>query len=168
VNDTGGVYLVPAFAGLGAPYWDDAARGLACGLTRGTTPAHLARATLESIAYQIRDVFDAMQTDVGGRLTELHADGGASDNDLLMQLQADILGRPVLRNRSADLSAMGAAWLAGLALGAWKSTDDLERLPRTIDRFEPRMSEHDRERLHAGWRDAVDRARLRPGSGAAG
>ncbi|MGJ5818942.1 FGGY family carbohydrate kinase [Paludibaculum fermentans] len=156
-NDNDGVYLVPAMAGLGAPYWRDDARGLITGLTRGTTAGHLARAALESIAYQVRDVFDAMALDTGEQPEMLLADGGASRNDQLMQFQADILGRPVVRNLSPDLSAMGAAWLAGLAAGVWTGVEELEQLPRQEQRFEPRMSETDRRRLHDGWRDAVAR-----------
>jgi glycerol kinase len=157
VGDTAGVYLVPAFAGLGAPHWDDRARGLLCGLTRGTTPAHLARAAVESIAYQVGDVFALMQPAAGS--PRLLADGGASRNDQLMQFQADILGCPVVRDRSTDLSAIGAAWLAGLAVGFWRSPDELEALPRALDRFEPRMPDVERRRLLDGWRDAVARAR---------
>lgn len=160
VADTGGVYLTPAFAGLGAPYWDPAARGAISGLTRGSNSAHVARAALESIAYQVRDVFDAMEADAGAPLPELLADGGASQNGMLMQFQADMLARPVRRNLSADLSAIGAAWLAGLALGVWASTDELEALPRRQDVFEPRMASAERERLYDGWRIAVARARL--------
>ena len=159
VPDSGGVYVVPAFAGLGAPHWDDGARGLICGLTRGTTAAHVARATIEAIGYQVRDVFDAMRADAGVPLAALLADGGASRNDLLMQLQADVLGCPVVRNLSTDLSACGAAWLAGLAAGVWPSLDGLAALPRRTDRFEPRMSSAERERRYTGWTDAVSRAR---------
>ena len=115
VTDTGGVYLVPAFAGLGAPYWNEAARGLMTGLTRGTTAAQVARATIEAIAYQIRDVFDVMDAASPAGLSALLADGGGSSNDALMQFQADILGRPVLRCTSPDVSAIGAAYLAGSA-----------------------------------------------------
>ncbi len=160
--DTGGVYVVPAFAGLGAPYWDAEARGLISGLTRGSTAAQVARATLESIAYQVRDVFEAMRREAGAELPELMADGGASQNDFLMQLQADILGRPVIRNLSADLSAIGAAWLAGLAVRFWPSTEALSALPRPEDRFEPRMPESERRARCAGWDEAVSRALLRP------
>jgi glycerol kinase len=159
VQDSDGVYLVPAFAGLGAPHWDDRARGLICGLTRGSTAAHLARAAIESIAFQVRDVFDAMRYDVGVPLPALLADGGASGNDSLMQFQADILGCPVIRSGSTDLSAQGAAWLAGLVAGVWETPDDLARLPRQTDRFDPRMPADERERRYAGWRDAVRRTR---------
>jgi len=158
VNDAGGVYFVPALAGLGAPHWDANARGLACGLTRGTTAAHLARASIESIAYQIRDVFDAMCEETGAP-SALLADGGASKNDDLMQFQADMLQIPVIRSASSDLSALGAAWLAGLAVGVWRDLDELARLPRETSRFEPTMNNDRREELYAGWRDAVSRAR---------
>lgn len=159
VPDSGGVYLVPAFAGLGAPHWDANARGVLCGLTRGATAAHAARATLESIAYQVRDVFEAMRQDAALAAPALFADGGASANGLLMQFQADILGCPVIRSESADLSALGAAWLAGLATGYWTSLDELERLPRATARFEPQMSEQRRAGLLAGWQDALRRAK---------
>ncbi len=155
-----GLYVVPAFVGLGAPYWDTRARGLITGLTRGTTAAQVARATLEAIAYQVRDVFEVMEAEAGQPLPELMTDGGASRNDVLMQFQADILGRPVVRNLSTDLSAIGAAWLAGLAVGFWPSLEELEALPREEDRFEPRMSDAERERRVRGWREAVARARL--------
>lgn len=160
VTGSSGVYLVPAFAGLGAPHWDAHARGVVCGLTRGVGPAELARAALESIAFQIRDVFDVMTRAIESPSPSLLADGGASRNDQLMQFQADILDAPVVRNSSTDLSALGAAWLAGLAIGMWRSQDDLERLPRTLDRFTPRMPSSDRDRLLAGWRSAVAAARL--------
>ena len=161
VTDAGGVYVVPAFAGLGAPHWDDRARGLICGLTRGTDAAHVARATIESIAYQVRDVFDAMASDTSQAPVSLLADGGASRNDQLMQFQADMLGCPVVRSSSADLSALGAAWLAGLATNIWPSLDALIQLPRAVDRLEPSMSRHERDERYAGWRDAVRRARGR-------
>ncbi len=167
-SDSGGVYLVPAFVGLGAPYWDASARGLITGLTRGTTAAQVARATLESIAFQVRDVFEAMREDAPLELPELMADGGASQNDFLMQLQADILGRPVVRHRSMDLSAIGAAWLAGLAVGFWSSLEEVEALPRAEDRFEPRATEAEREARYAGWREAVARALLRTPKDACG
>jgi glycerol kinase len=159
VGDSGGVYLVPAFAGLGAPYWDAEARGLISGLTRGSTAAHVARATLDSIAYQVFDVFDAMQRDAGTSVPALLADGGASRNDSLMQFQADILGCPVIRSTSADLSARGAGWLAGLAVGYWESLAELQALPRQTDRFEPVVDGGRRDRLLSGWRDAVARSR---------
>ena len=158
VPDSGGVHLVPAFAGLGAPHWDVEARGLLCGLTRGTTAAHVARATIDSIAYQVCDVFEVMRSEAPAVLPELLADGGATRNDYLMQFQADVLGCPVHRSRSADLSACGAAWLAGLAVGVWRGLDDLRSLPRATDRFEPRIDAGERTRLVDGWRQAVARA----------
>jgi glycerol kinase len=158
VSDTGGVYLVPAFAGLGAPHWDEHARGLLCGLTRGTSAAQIALATVHSIAYQVREVFAAMEADASVPVPELLADGGASRNDALMQFQADILGVPVVRNRSTDVAAIGAAWLAGLAVGIWTSVDDLQSLRRDTDRFEPHLSSSERDRLYSGWREAVARA----------
>jgi glycerol kinase len=161
VADTGGVYLVPALAGLGAPHWDPDARGLMCGLTQATTAAHLARASLEAIAYQVRDVFGAMQAQTSSPLVQLLADGGASANDMLMQFQADLLGCPVVRDRSGDLSARGAAWLAGLAAGVWSSEEELAQLPRATDRFVPQMSERERARLYGGWQDALARVRRR-------
>jgi glycerol kinase len=159
VTDAGGAYLVPAFAGLGAPHWDAGARGVVCGLTRGTTAAHVARATLDSIAYQVADVFEAICGDAAIPVPALFADGGASRNDLLMQFQADILGCPVIRSSSADLSAIGAAWLAGLATGYWKSLEELEGLPRPTSRFEPKMTGGRRAELVRGWRDALGRSR---------
>jgi len=158
VADNGGVYLVPAFVGLGAPYWNDRARGLLTGLTRGTTRAHVARAAVESVAFQIRDVFAAIEADVGSELPALLADGGASRNRALMQFQSDVLERPVLRSDSADLSALGAAYLAGWAIGMWRSLEEVAALPRTRERFEPRMKPAVREGLLAGWRAAVARA----------
>src|SRR5262245_30955465 len=159
-NDSEGIYLVPAFVGLGAPHWNEAARGLLSGLTRGTTAAQVARATVESIAYQIRDVFDVMAATAPVGLSALLADGGGSSNDALMQFQSDILGRPVLRCTSPDVSALGAAYLAGLAVGLWESEREIAALPRERDRFEPRMPPSERERLYAGWRQAVKRALL--------
>ncbi len=159
---TEGVYLVPAFTGLGAPHWDDAARGLVSGLTRGSTLAQLSRAAVESIAYQVRDVFDVMQAASGGALRVLLADGGVTRNAQLMQFQADILGVPVQRNNTPELSAMGAAYLAGLATGVWASTDEITALPRSVDRFEPQLPTSARQRLYGGWQEAVARATLRP------
>jgi glycerol kinase len=158
---TDGVYLVPAFTGLGAPHWEDAARGLVSGLTRGSTVAHLARAAVEAIAYQVRDVFDVMQAASGGSLRVLLADGGVTRNAQLMRFQADILGVPVQRNDTPELSALGAAYLAGLASGVWASTDEVAALPRSVVRFEPGMAAVERERLYGGWREALARAVLR-------
>ncbi len=160
VESAGGLYLVPAFVGLGAPYWNDAARGLISGITHSSTTAHLARATIEAIAYQVRDVFDVMQSEAGADLKVLLADGGASRNMMLMQFQADIIGRPLLQNASADVSALGAVYLAGLATGQWQSLDEIAQLPRPQSLFEPRMAAPDREALYAGWQTAVARTLL--------
>ncbi len=160
IDSNGGVYLVPALVGLGAPHWNETARGIITGLTQGSSSAHLARAALESIAYQIRDVFDAMQAEAGSRLTTLLADGGASQNDLLMQFQADILGCPVLRSTSAEVSALGAASLAGLAAGVWSSEEEIAQLPRQQKTFVPAMVEEQRAALYAGWKTAVAQAVL--------
>jgi glycerol kinase len=160
VEDTGGVYLVPAFVGLGAPYWDEAARGALLGLTRGTTRAHLVRATLEAIAYQSRDVVDCFKNDAGLSLDALRVDGGASRNDFLMQFQADVLGVPVRRPAMLEVTALGAAALAGLAVGFW--TDRSQLVAATGEgatRFEPSLSADRREALYAGWKRAVERAR---------
>ena len=155
VADAGGVYFVPAFVGLGAPYWSDTARGLMSGLTAGTRPAHLARATLESIAFQVSDVLDALAMDSDQLPGCLLADGGGSRNDMLMQTQADISGVPVSRSASAELSAIGAAWLAGLATGQWSSEAELASLAPAGDRFEPGISTDERQSRVAGWRAAV-------------
>jgi glycerol kinase len=162
VADTAGVYLVPAFVGLGAPHWNDSARGLITGLTRGATPAHLARATLASIAYQVRDVFEVMQAESGAELQLLLADGGASRNQLLMQFQADMLNCPVLCSSSADVSPLGAAYLAGLAVGVWQNEAEIAALPRPHRRVEPGMAASERERMYAGWQEAVARATFSP------
>jgi glycerol kinase len=159
VPDTGGVYLVPAFAGLGAPYWDPHARGTIVGMSRGTTAAHLARATLDSIAYQTADVLEAMHADSGIAVTELRVDGGATQNDLLMQFQADVLGVPVVRPKIYETTALGAAYLAGLAVGFWKNTDALAAQWQLDRRFEPAMSAARRAALKAGWTKAVKRSR---------
>lgn len=160
VESAEGLYLVPAFVGLGAPYWNDAARGLLTGITRGSTAQHLARAALEAIAYQVRDVFDIMRSEAGEELTLLLADGGASSNSLLIQFQADILGLPVVRQATADASALGAAYLAGMGLGYWPTLADIISLPRPQTIFEPHMATQDRDMLYAGWRTAVARALL--------
>ena len=159
VPDTGGVYLVPAFVGLGAPYWDAGARGILCGLTRSSDRAHIVRATLESIAYQTRDLIDAMQADSGERLTELRVDGGAAANNFLMQFQADILGCPIVRPADIETTALGAAYLAGLAVGFWKSVAEVESFWRAERRFEPGMDAATQDRLFSGWQDAVARCR---------
>ncbi|HXF44716.1 MAG TPA: glycerol kinase GlpK [Burkholderiaceae bacterium] len=159
VPDNGGVYLVPAFAGLGAPYWDPHARGLMIGMTRGTSRAHVARAALESIAFQSAELLEAMQRDAGGALKELRVDGGAARNDLLMQFQADVLGVPVVRPVVTETTALGAAYLAGLAIGFWRGTDELASLWRVQRRFEPAIDEARRAESMAQWRRAVERAR---------
>ncbi len=158
VPDNGGVYLVPAFVGLGAPYWDSHARGTIIGLTRGSTAAHIARATLESICYQTRDVAEAMHADSGVEMKTLRVDGGAASNNLLMQFQADILGVSVQRPRVAETTALGAAYLAGLATGFWRDQREVAE-QWAIDRvFEPQMSADQREQLYATWKRAVERS----------
>jgi glycerol kinase len=158
VKDTGGVVFVPALTGLGAPYWRPHARGVITGIDRGTTAAHLARATLEGIALEIHDLVDAMQAESGRPLPALKVDGGATANDLLMQLQADLLGVPVVRPRMVETTALGAAFLAGLAVGFWGSKDDIRRAWRTDRRFSPRMKGDVREGMLARWRVAVEKA----------
>ena len=159
VPDSGGVYLVPAFVGLGAPHWDPTARGTILGMTRGTTAAHFARATLESIAYQVADVLKAMEADTGGVMSELRVDGGASASDLLMQLQADILGMRVARPSVTETTACGAAYLAGLAVGVWKDVRSIAGEWRIERSFEPSMSPAERKRLLERWGRAVERAK---------
>ncbi len=158
VPDSGGVYLVPAFTGLGAPHWDPDARGTIIGITRGTTLAHLARATLESITYQVADVLDAMAADSGERLETLRVDGGAASNDLLLQLQADVLAVAVERPIVAETTALGAAYLAGLAVGYWNDLADIEAKWALDRRFEPRLDPAFRDRRLRGWRRAVERS----------
>ena len=158
VPDTGGVYFVPAFVGLGAPHWDMYARGTILGLTRGTTRGHLVRAALEAIAYQTREVLQAAVADAGVSLEELRVDGGASANDLLMQFQADVLGVPVVRPVVRETTALGAAYLAGLAVGYWKSREEIAANWAAERRFHPAMEADRRETLFTGWRRAVARA----------
>ncbi|HZW14546.1 MAG TPA: glycerol kinase GlpK [Noviherbaspirillum sp.] len=158
VPDTGGVFVVPAFAGLGAPYWDAYARGTIVGISRGTTKAHIARATLASIAYQSADVLDAMQKDAAIELSELRVDGGAARNDLLMQFQADVLGVPVVRPVVTETTALGAAYLAGLAVGFWGSMQEISAQWQVQKRFEPAMSMDERSERLATWRRAVQRS----------
>jgi glycerol kinase len=159
VADTGDVYLVPAFAGLGAPQWDSAARGTIVGLSRGSTRAHIARAALESIAFQTADLIEAMQQDAAQPLSELRVDGGASRNDLLMQFQADLLGVPVLRPTNTETTAFGAAALAGLGIGFWQSQSELTSLWKLEKRFEPNMPRGDVAQRRDRWSQAVERSR---------
>ena len=159
VPDTGDVVLVPAFAGLGAPHWDAYARGTIVGMTRGTTAAHIARAALESIAYQVADVIDAMAADAPAPLVELRVDGGASRNDLLMQEQADVLGVPVVRPAVTETTALGAAYLAGLATGVWSGPDDVAKHWREQRRFEPSAPADQVAERRGRWRAAIERAK---------
>ena len=159
VPDNGGVYLVPAFTGLGAPYWDMYARGVLVGLTRGTRREHIIRAAQESIAYQVADLVHAMESDTGVPLTQLKADGGASRDQFLMQFQADIVGREVHRPAIRETTALGAAYLAGLATGVWKDTDEIRHLWVCDTAFQPHMEAGEREMLLAGWHKAVGRSR---------
>jgi glycerol kinase len=158
VSDTGGVYMVPAFTGLCAPYWDMYARGLIVGLTRGTGREQVARAALESMAYQTRDILDAMEADSGEKAASLRVDGGATASDFLMQFQADVLGRPVERPSVTEMAARGAAYLAGLGVGFWKTKEEVSRHWKLDRLFEPRMSPDQRDQLYAGWRKAVQRS----------
>ncbi|WP_420237855.1 glycerol kinase GlpK [Telmatobacter bradus] len=158
VHDNGGVLFVPAFVGLGAPYWDPHASGLLIGLGRGTKPGHIARAALEAIAYQVADVLEAVHSETG-RLTALRVDGGAAVNDLLMQFQADILGVPVVRPHVTETTALGAAYLAGLATGFWPSTEALRQSRQADKRFDPQMAPEKRLARRARWKEAVDRTR---------
>jgi len=159
IEDTQGVYVVPAFAGLGAPYWDMHARGTIVGLTRGSGRDQIIRATLDSIAYQTRDVIDAMNRDSGEAVSELRADGGAAANNYLMQFQADILGVQVVRPQLLETTAAGSAFLAGLGAGLWKDPEELAGVWREDRRFSPKMNVTTRERLYVGWQEAVERAR---------
>ena len=161
IDDNGGVYLVPAFVGLGAPHWDPEARGTIVGLTRGSTRAHVVRAALEAMAYSTHDVLQAMISDSGVAANELSVDGGASQNDWLMQFQADVLGTTVDRPKVVETTALGAAALAGLGVGLWTQAQ-LERV-RAVDRvFKAKMKPEDRDALYAGWRAAVARVRSVP------
>ncbi len=159
VSDTAGVYIVPAFTGLGAPYWDMRARGLITGLTRGATRAHIVRAALESIAFQSADVVRTMETDTGGRIPQLRVDGGAAANNLLMQTQADLLGSPVVRGQILETTALGAAFLAGLAVGFWPSQDAIRSIWQADRVFEPSWSPEQRHNALAGWEDAIRRTK---------
>ena len=159
VADNGGVYLVPAFAGLGAPHWDSYARGTIVGITRGTTAGHIARAALESIGFQVADLLDAMKADAGIPLSELRVDGGAATNNALMQFQADLLGVPVVRPAVTETTALGAAYLAGLAVGYWKSIDEVSGQWRVDRKFEPQMPRSKADALRERWSAAVGRSR---------
>ncbi len=159
VSDTGGVYFVPAFSGLGAPHWDMYARGVIVGLTRGTTKKHLVRAGLEAIAYQCRDVVEAMEQDSGIKIQNLRVDGGAVANDFLMQFQADILDVPVERPVITETTALGAAYLAGLAVNYWKDIDEIARIWRREELFQPQMNAEKKEKLYSGWKKAIQRSR---------
>jgi glycerol kinase len=158
VEDNGGVYLVPAFTGLGAPHWDQYARGAVLGLTRGSTAGHLARAALESIAFQVADVLHAMEADSGISISELRVDGGAAANNLLMQFQSDLLQVPVIRPQTLETTALGAAYLAGLAVGYWASVDDIRSQWQVDRRFEPDMPQERTASLRAGWTRALERS----------
>jgi glycerol kinase len=160
VRDNGGVYLVPAFTGLGAPHWDASARGLIAGITRGTTAAHLARAALESIALQVADLIAAMESDSGISLAELRVDGGASVNPLLMQFQADLLGTAVVRPTIVETTALGTAYLAGLAAGVWKNRDEIASLWKRDRTFKPRRGRaKELAAIRTGWNAALERAK---------
>ena len=155
--DNGGVYFVPALTGLGAPYWDQYATGSLSGITRGTKAGHIARAALEGIAFQTMDIVNAMQKDAGITLKELKVDGGASANNLLMQFQADILGTSVIRPEVTETTALGAAYLAGLAVGYWESIDHIKSLWAMDKEFTPSSEDDEVIRLKAGWKNAVER-----------
>lgn len=159
VPDNGGVYLVPAFAGLGAPHWDQYARGTIAGITRGTTAGHIARAALEGIAYQVADVLKAMEADSALSIPELRVDGGAAANNLLMQFQSDILGVPIVRPKLLETTAMGAAYLAGLAVGFWKDMEEIARLWQRDRQFEPQMDRANAAKLVKGWTKALERSK---------
>ena len=159
VPDNGGVFFVPAFVGLGAPHWDSYARGAMFGLTRGSSAGHIARAALESIAYQVADLMDAVQTDAGTPLQELRVDGGASANDSLMQFQADILGVPVIRPAMTETTALGAAFLAGIGTGFWKEIQVISGLGGEQRSFDPRLPRSQVDALRERWNEAVSRAK---------
>ncbi len=159
VTDSGGVHVVPAFVGLGAPHWDSRARGLISGLTRASGKAHIVRAALESIAFQSKELIDAMEADSGQSIRELRVDGGAAVNNFLMQFQADILGKIVVRPADVETTALGAAYLAGIAGGVWSGVDEVESFWRVERRFEPQMPANRRDELVDGWRRAVSRAK---------
>jgi glycerol kinase len=158
VETTDGVYIVPAFAGLGAPYWNQHARGTIVGITRGTTSAHIARAALESIAYQTMDLLNAMEADAGISIKELRVDGGATANNLLMQFQSDLLQTTVIRPTTVETTALGAAYLAGLAVGYWMDTNEIQELWQKERTFTPSMTTTTKNQLAAGWAKAVGAA----------
>jgi glycerol kinase len=158
VPDNGGVYFVPAFAGLGAPYWDMYARGAIVGLTRGSNKGHLARAVEEAIAYQVRDVIETMKTEIHNPIPMLRVDGGGSADKFLMQFQANILGMPIQRARIAEITALGAAYLAGLAVGVWQGVEEIGKQWHSTVTYEPQMSVDERETLYHRWKRAVTRA----------
>jgi glycerol kinase len=158
VPDTGGVYLVPAFTGISAPYWDMYARGTIVGITRGTTREHIARAAMESIAYQTRDVLEAMEADSGVKARSLRVDGGATKSEFLMQFQADILGIDVERPVITEMAALGACYLAGLGVGFWESKDEIAGQWKLEKVFHPHMDESRRQELYADWKRAVERS----------
>ena len=159
VSDNGGVYMVPAFVGLGAPHWDQYARGAIFGITRATNSGHLARAALESIAFQVADVLDAMQLDAGTPLPELHVDGGAAVNETLLRFQADILGIPVVRPAVMETTALGAAYMAGIATGFWRDAGEIASMPVEEKRYEPRMSRAQTDALRGRWKEALSRSK---------
>ena len=159
VDDNGGVYIVPAFTGLGAPYWDMYARGAIFGLTRGANRNHIIRAALEAIAYQSKDVLDAMEEDAGCKIKDLKVDGGASRNELLMQFQSDIIGANVIRPIISETTALGAAFLAGLAVGFWKNKEEIESSFYISEEYEPRIEAEERDKLYKGWKRAVERVK---------
>ena len=159
VKDNGGIYLVPAFVGLGAPHWDPYARGLVIGLTRGTTAGHLARAALEGIAYQVADVLKAMQADSGISIKDLRVDGAASENKLLMQFQADIFGATIKQPKVWEITALGAAYLAGLAVGYWKSQSEIDAHWHVQREYQPTMDASEVKRLRADWHRALERSK---------
>ena len=158
VSDSNGCYFVPSFTGLGAPYWNPYVRGTIVGLTRGVNKYHIVRATLESIAFQVSDVLGAMEADSGDHFSKLKVDGGASANNLLMQMQADIIDAQVVRPRSVESTSLGAAYLAGLAVGFWKDEAEIMKNMQTDRTFDPTMSETDRKNALTGWEKAVKAA----------
>lgn len=157
VPDAGGVYFVPSFRGLSAPYWDTKTSGMIIGLKEGTQRAHIIRAALAALAYQVRDVYEALASDVKSSIPALKVDGGAAQNNLLMQFQADILNMPVIRAYTTETTGLGAAYLAGLTLGIWKDIDELRSIWHAGVRYEPRMSEEQRTALYDGWQSAVSK-----------